>query len=88
MYILPQLSTNEKKKMTSQKQSKIGSSGALPHPMQAGSRETDRRSQSADWLRNDTAGKYGRDARREKGALPGGESALLYGKISESNLQR
>ena len=27
-------------------------------------------------------------ARLEKGALPGGESALLYGKISESNLQR
>lgn len=38
--------------MTSQKQSKIGSSGALPHPMQAGSKETDRRSQSADSLRN------------------------------------
>ena len=52
MYILPQLSTNEKKKMTSQKQSKIGSSGALSHPMQAGSRETDRRGQSADSLRN------------------------------------
>ena len=52
MYILPQLSTNEKKKMTSQKQSKIGSSGALPHPMQAGSMGTDRRGQSADSLRN------------------------------------
>jgi len=38
--------------MTSQKQSKIGSSGALSHPMQAGTRETDRRGQSADSLRN------------------------------------
>ena len=43
---------------------------------------TDSHDQSAGWSRND------RGARLEKGALPGGESALLYGKISESNLQR